>query len=89
MQNDPKATDSKSLRTAVARQTAHFVKKAWCAYYDPDRVAFGKPSRCVGCCVNFSTGMYDPELLDLECKRSNIVLDCLPSKNEAAKKRGF
>lgn len=89
MQNDPKATNSQNLRVAIARHTAHFVKKAWCAYYDPDRMAFGKQSRCVGCCVNHNTGTYDPELLDMECKRSNIIDGCLPSKVEAVKKRGF
>lgn len=84
-----KLREAVSQRQAISRQVAHYVKKSWCAYYDPDRMAFGNRSRCVKCCVNASTKCYDPMLLDGDCKRSHIICGCLPSQDEAMKEPGF
>lgn len=82
-----------SRRQAVTTQIAHQVKKAWCAHYEPDRVAFGKKSRCVGCCVNQMMRCYDPELLDMDCKHVTTLFGrdgrpCLPEPSEAIKRYG-
>ena len=67
----------------MVRFIADSVKKNVCAYYDPYRVAFGKASRCVNCCINENSRGYDPACLDRECKRSSIVNGMLPTVDQA------
>ena len=83
--NVPATSAEQLIMNLKTKRLADKVKRIWCAYYDPDRRPFGKRSRCVECCCN-GLGTYSPNQLDTDCKRANILNNCLPTFTEAVEK---
>ena len=82
MENAIKIDAAQAEQLAKARATREHLLHSICAYYAPDRVCFGKASKCLSCCCG-AQREYDPSVEpfgddDKPCKRWKTVRLALP-----------